>query len=1058
MTHPVGTANQATMDQVNDLFSKLSVGKETAPRAQVASELVRLVKSSHDIHFLKSYQIIDKIKIEADNAKSAPAREGAMLTFAALCKDVPVCDPYLLPLLPIVLERMGDKAQEVRKAADEAGLAFIERVNPHAVKAVLPVLYEAIEHGIKWQTKFGGLALLRALTKKAPQQIRLCLPDIIPHASAAMWDTKSEVNKSAAEAMAELCKLVGNPDIEAFIPALIRTIANPSEVPECVYQLAATTFVTTVESPALAIMLPLLVRGLGESVTAVKRQTAVIIDNMCKLVLDPAQAEFFIPKLLPGLDRIIEVAADPDLRSVAERARKTMLKAGGFDHKLQASDIQVAVKWVSNVDNLMKVLKDIVSAQAPSHKDEMKDQFFVILLQFVCTLASELVEHKCFEEAEWVATIKPYLSAFLSADESANCAKEFLKVSLENIQKETEEEEEEEEEGEDLCDCEFSLAYGGMILLNSTKLHLKRGHRYGLCGANGVGKSTLMRAIANGQLDGFPPQDVLKSVFVEHKLQASDAEILIMDFVQNDDMTKDVEKDVILKTLESVGFDEEMRAKKVGELSGGWKMKLELARAIMVNADILLLDEPTNHLDKRNVKWLTDYLNSLSNVTSLIVSHDSTFLDNVCTDILHYENRKLKRYRGNLSEFVKIRPEAKAYYNLTQSQYNFKLPEPGFLDGVNTKDKAIIKLVRVGFRYPGSDKDQLSGVSVACSLSSRIAVLGPNGAGKSTLIKVLTGETIPTAGDVIRHPNLRICYVAQHAFHHLDRHLDKTPNQYIQWRYQFGEDKELLEKESRQMTDADKKVFEQQVVFDGQKRKLESLMGRRKLKKSFEYEVKWVNMTHEENSWVPRDKLEEWGFNKIVQKFDDKEAAKAGAYTRPLTAANVQKHLEDLGLDPEFATHSFIKGLSGGQKVKVVIGASTWNNPHMLVLDEPSNYLDRDSLAALSQALKEFGGGVIVISHNQEFVDAVCTERWNMDNGLLQIEGQTTAVKEKIVQKEEEEMVDAFGNVSKVKSQKTLTKKEQRQKDRAKKAKKKQGQDVSDDDDIEAQLAALSKK
>lgn len=136
----------------------------------------------------------------------------------------------------------------------------------------------------------------------------------------------------------------------------------------------------------------------------------------------------------------------------------------------------------------------------------------------MCTLASELVEHKCFEEAEWVATIKPYLSAFLSADESANCAKEFLKVSLENIQKETEEEEEEEEEGEDLCDCEFSLAYGGMILLNSTKLHLKRGHRYGLCGANGVGKSTLMRAIANGQLDGFPPQDVLKSVFVEHKL------------------------------------------------------------------------------------------------------------------------------------------------------------------------------------------------------------------------------------------------------------------------------------------------------------------------------------------------------------------------------------------------------------------------------------------------------------------------------------------------------------------------------------------------------------
>jgi elongation factor 3 len=188
-----------------------------------------------------------------------------------------------------------------------------------------------------------------------------------------------------------------------------------------------------------------------------------------------------------------------------------------------------------------------------------------------------------------------------------------------------------------------------------------------------------MRAIANGQLDGFPPADVLKTVFVEHNLQAVDADTSVFDFVRKDDMTQDVPEAEVIQTFESVGFNDEMRAKAVGSLSGGWKMKLELARAMMVHADILLLDEPTNHLDVKNVKWLEDYLNSLDQVTSMIVSHDSGFLDHVCTDIIHYENRKLKRYKGNLSEFVKVFPAAQAYYALQDTKLNFKLPEPGEL-------------------------------------------------------------------------------------------------------------------------------------------------------------------------------------------------------------------------------------------------------------------------------------------------------------------------------------------------------------------------------------------
>jgi len=287
----------------------------------------------------------------------------------------------------------------------------------------------------------------------------------------------------------------------------------------------------------------------------------------------------------------------------------------------------------------------------------------------------------------------------------------------------------------------------------------------------------------------------LKTVFVEHNLQAEEADLSVIDFCCQD--PKFVRKQVE-ETLASVGFDDERRAQPVGSLSGGWKMKLELARAMLENADILLLDEPTNHLDVSNVKWLQDYLTGLTNVTSMIVSHDSGFLDSVCTHIVHYENRKLKCYKGNLSKFVEMRPEAKSYYELEATPYSFKFPEPGFLEGVKSKDKAILKMSKINFTYPGTTKQILYGMTLQCSLNSRVACVGPNGAGKSTLIKVLTGEVIPDTGEVWKHPNLRVAYVAQHAFHHVEQHLDKTPNEYIRWRFQYGEDRELLAKASRQ--------------------------------------------------------------------------------------------------------------------------------------------------------------------------------------------------------------------------------------------------------------------
>ena len=147
---------------------------------------------------------------------------------------------------------------------------------------------------------------------------------------------------------------------------------------------------------------------------------------------------------------------------------------------------------------------------------------------------------------------------------------------------------EDEEEGEDLCNCQFSLAYGSKILLDTAVLRLKRGHRYGLCSKNGTGKSTLMRAITNGQVEGFPSPDEVRTFYVEHDIDGSEEDTSVLQFILNDKRIFAGEEEVI-EALASVGFNEERQKSAIGSLSGGWKMKLALARAMLFKADILLL-------------------------------------------------------------------------------------------------------------------------------------------------------------------------------------------------------------------------------------------------------------------------------------------------------------------------------------------------------------------------------------------------------------------------------------------------------------------------------------
>ena len=150
---------------------------------------------------------------------------------------------------------------------------------------------------------------------------------------------------------------------------------------------------------------------------------------------------------------------------------------------------------------------------------------------------------------------------------------------------------------------------------------------------------------------------------------------------------------------------------------------------------------------------------------------------------------------------------------------------------------------------------------------------------------------------------------------------------------------------------------------------------------------KWRGLLPKNNSQISRETLEELGFSKLVQEFDDHEASREGLGYRELQPSVITKHFEDLGMDPEIANHNEIGSLSGGQKVKVVIAGAMWNNPHLLVLDEPTNFLDRDSLGGLAVAIREFRGGVILISHNEEFVGALCSEQWHVLDGRVTQKG-----------------------------------------------------------------------
>jgi len=326
---------------------------------------------------------------------------------------------------------------------------------------------------------------------------------------------------------------------------------------------------------------------------------------MSKLVDSHVTVRPFIPKLLPGLIKVEGVIADPEARSVVGRAIATLRQVGQVPADSDGSDLpplhHADEKQLAH--SLVAIYKKLGATISPGNVDTM----------YAANLAANLVNLKNFEVPQW-DTLAPYLAFITSTPEPITVARDWVVRSATEGDDE-EELADDEEEGEDLCNCQFSLAYGAKILLNTATLRLKRGHRYGLCGKNGTGKSTLMRAITNGQVEGFPSPDEVRTFYVEHDIDGSEEDTSVLQFILDDKRVL-VSQAEVIETLASVGFSDERQAQAIGSLSGGWKMKLALARAMLFKADILLLDEPTNHLDVVNVAWLENYLTNLKTCTS----------------------------------------------------------------------------------------------------------------------------------------------------------------------------------------------------------------------------------------------------------------------------------------------------------------------------------------------------------------------------------------------------------------------------------------------------------
>ncbi|KAI8139427.1 P-loop containing nucleoside triphosphate hydrolase protein [Fennellomyces sp. T-0311] len=521
----------------------------------------------------------------------------------------------------------------------------------------------------------------------------------------------------------------------------------------------------------------------------------------------------------------------------------------------------------------------------------------------------------------------------------------------------------------------FDISFAGRRILTDASLTVAFGRRYGVVGKNGIGKSTLLRAIARREINVPPHISVLyveqevigddtpaiemvlrADVWREHLLEKEreltgrisqvEAEQSESDLSEDEKNSLQAQKDSLetelkevftkLEEIESdkaeakaaailsgLGFPAPDQKRPTREFSGGWRMRISLARALFCKPDVLMLDEPDNMLDIPAIVWLEKYLQTWTN-TLLVVSHDREFLDEVATDILFMHSEKLDYYKGNFTNFHATKDERqKAAVREYESQMEYRKHLQDFIDRwrynakrapqAQSRLKILEKLPvlepptsekEVTFQFADPDaisppilqmnevtfgydpkKIIIRDINIDLRMDSRIAVVGPNGAGKSTMLKLLTDQVQALSGEVHRNGRLRIAYFTQHHIDQLD--LTKSAVAFMADQY-------------------------------------------------------------------PGKSEEEY-----------------------------RRHLGAFGITGMVGLQ-VMKTLSGGQKSRVAFAILSLQRPHILVLDEPTNHLDMESIEALQQALQKFQGGVITVSHDERFIHSVCNEIWICEGGRLQ--------------------------------------------------------------------------
>mmetsp|Transcript_168167 Transcript_168167/g.322893 ORF Transcript_168167/g.322893 Transcript_168167/m.322893 type:complete len:708 (+) Transcript_168167:81-2204(+) len=587
-----------------------------------------------------------------------------------------------------------------------------------------------------------------------------------------------------------------------------------------------------------------------------------------------------------------------------------------------------------------------------------------------------------------------------------------------------------------LCRCEdLILMYLGTtkLLLKDTTFELLKGHRYGIVGHNGAGKTTLMERIAAGAIQELSSS--LRCVHIRHETitERADPKLPAMEFARS--IVGSGEQ--LNAALDEVGFTEELKRKAIQELSGGWRVRLLLATAVAQRADVLLLDEPTNHLDVDAVHWLVNYLTrDLRDATSLVVSHDAPFLNRVCSDIIHFDDCQLKYYAGNFASFqeqarlhdeqqvravLQVRandgePPVRPAFQSTRtsaddSGFRMHFPVPGKVEGVATSKKTVIEIKNASFKYPMSSDYQLRHVDTKVTMSSRVAIVGPNGAGKSTLLAMLCGEVRPTPlenqlGEVNRHRNLRLAYIAQSHVFHLGEYAKCTPVEYVQVRFRNGYDEELQQRLTspgdKEEQDSLKRLAAKYGKYG---KRIEAVVSRTKRGKEWRYEVQWEGLSEKQNTFESVAKLRQLGVERMATALDERLASvQTGNDDRPLTRREIVRHFENFGLSEEMSAQRSIGVFSGGQKSKLIIGAAFWTKPHVVCLDEPTNFLDFETVDALSRALRSFRGGVLIVSHNEDFLASICNEIWSVrDHQVTVVKADTSHLQAEIAEEATEE-------------------------------------------------------